>query len=139
MKIQIINGPNLNLLGMREPNIYGAKSFEDYLKELELRFNQHELSYFQSNHEGELIDQVQSCPNRQDGIVINAGGYTHTSIALADALRAVRLPYIEVHISNVFARENFRQTSFLSGSASGVVSGFGLDGYRLAIEGLVYR
>lgn len=139
MKIQIINGPNLNLLGMREPNIYGAKPFEDYLKELEIQFANHELSYFQSNHEGELIDQVQSCLNRQDGIVINAGGYTHTSIALADALRAVRLPYIEVHISNIFAREKFRQTSYLSKSAVGIISGLGLDGYRLAVEGLIYR
>lgn len=139
MKIQIINGPNLNLLGMREPNIYGAQPFEDYLKELEIQFANHELSYFQSNHEGELIDQVQSCLNRQDGIVINAGGYTHTSIALADALRAVRLPYIEVHISNIFAREKYRQTSYLSKSAVGIISGLGLDGYRLAIEGLIYR
>ncbi len=139
MKIQIINGPNLNLLGHREPEVYGVQSFETYFKELEKQFQEHELSWFQSNHEGELIDEVHACLNRQDGIIVNAGAFTHTSIALADALRAVRLPYVEVHLSNIYARERFRRKSYLAKSAQGIITGFGLNSYRLGIEALLQR
>ncbi len=137
MKIQIINGPNLNLLGHREPEVYGVQPFERYFEELTDQFKEHDLSWFQSNHEGELIDEIHACLHRQDGILINAGGYTHSSIALADALRAVRLPYVEIHLSNTHAREHFRKKSYLAKNASGIIMGFGLDSYRLGVEALI--
>ena len=136
MKIQIINGPNLNLLGRREPGIYGARSFEDYLEELRQQYPDVQLSYYQSNHEGDLIDCIHSCGFEVDGIVLNAGAYTHTSVALHDALRAVPAPAVEVHISNVHTREEFRHRSLISAACRGVICGFGLDSYRLAVEAL---
>lgn len=136
MRIQIINGPNLNLLGRREPDVYGSRSFEDYLGELRARYPQHEIAFFQSNCEGELIDKLQEAGFSCDGIVLNAGAYTHTSVALHDTLRAVPAPAVEVHISNVHAREAFRRTSLISPACRGVICGFGLDSYRLAIEAL---
>lgn len=137
MKIQIINGPNLNLLGRREPGIYGSRGFEAYLEELRQRYPQDEILYFQSNIEGELINKIHEVGfGMVDGIVLNAGAYTHTSIALHDALRGIGTPAVEVHISNVHKREEFRHHSMLSTACLGVVLGFGLDGYRLAIEGL---
>ncbi|MBR4534057.1 MAG: type II 3-dehydroquinate dehydratase [Bacteroidaceae bacterium] len=135
-KIQIINGPNLNLLGRREPGIYGARSFEDYLEELRQQYPDVQLSYYQSNHEGDLIDCIHSCGFEVDGIVLNAGAYTHTSVALHDALRAVPAPAVEVHISNVHTREEFRHRSLISAACRGVICGFGLDSYRLAVEAL---
>lgn len=137
MKIRIINGPNLNLLGIRNPEVYGNTSFEDYLEQLRQRFTHCELSYFQSNHEGELVEAVQACMNEVDAIVINAGGYTHTSVAIGDALSAVSLPAVEVHISHVYDRETFRHESRLSHGVMGVITGFGLDSYRLSIEALL--
>lgn len=139
MKIQIINGPNINLLGKREPSIYGARSFEDYLAELKERFPQVEMDYYQSNVEGEMINKIHEVGFDYDGIVLNAGAYTHTSIALQDALRAVSAPTIEVHISNVHQREEFRHRSMISCACIGVICGFGLDSYRLAIEALLER
>ena len=139
MKIQIINGPNINLLGKREPSIYGARSFEDYLVELKKRFPQVEMEYYQSNVEGEMINKIHEVGFDYDGIVLNAGAYTHTSIALQDAIRAVSAPTIEVHISNVHQREEFRHRSMISCACVGVICGFGLDSYRLAIEALVER
>ena len=139
MKIQIINGPNINLLGKREPSIYGARSFEDYLVELKERFPQVEMEYYQSNVEGEIINKIHEVGFDYDGIVLNAGAYTHTSIALQDAIRAVSAPTIEVHISNVHQREEFRHRSMISCACVGVICGFGLDSYRLAIEALVER
>ncbi len=136
MNIQIINGPNLNLLGRREPGIYGSSSFEDYLMELRARYPQHQIDYFQSNSEGALIDKIHEAGFRCDGIVLNAGAYTHTSVALHDALRAVPAPAVEVHISNVHTREEFRHKSLISAACRGVICGFGLDSYRLAIEAL---
>lgn len=136
MNIQIINGPNLNLLGRREPGIYGSSSFEDYLTELRARYPQHQIDYFQSNSEGALIDKIHEAGFRCDGIVLNAGAYTHTSVALHDALRAVPAPAVEVHISNVHTREEFRHKSLISAACRGVICGFGLDSYRLAIEAL---
>lgn len=135
-KIQIINGPNLNLLGRREPEVYGCRSFEDYLEELRAQFPEVQLEYYQSNHEGDLIDCIHACGFDVDGIVINAGAYTHTSIALHDALRAVSTPAVEVHISNVHTREEFRHHSLISAACRGVICGFGLDSYRLAVEAL---
>lgn len=137
MKIAIINGPNLNLLGKREPTIYGAQSFEDYFQQLTQAFPQVELVYFQSNIEGELIDQVQALGFSCQGLVLNAGGYTHTSVALGDAVAAVPAPTIEVHISNVHARENFRHLSHLSAKCKGSIVGLGLQGYELAIRALL--
>lgn len=138
MKIAIINGPNLNLLGTREPGIYGNRAFEGYLESLCKRFSPKvELSYFQSNHEGALIDEIQRIGFDYDGIVLNAGAYTHTSIALADCIKAVSTPVIEVHISNVHSREEFRHRSMISGVCRGVIAGFGLDSYRLAVEALI--
>lgn len=137
MKIQIINGPNINLLGKREPTIYGAVSFDDYLKELRARYPELTLDYFQSNHEGAMIDKIHEVGFSYDGIVLNAGAYTHTSIALHDALRAVTTPAIEVHISNVHQREEFRHRSMISSACVGVICGFGLDSYRLGIEALL--
>lgn len=139
MKIQIINGPNINLLGKREPSIYGARSFEDYLAELKERFPQVEMDYYQSNVEGEMINKIHEVGFGYDGIVLNAGAYTHTSIALQDAIRAVSAPTIEVHISNVHQREEFRHRSMISCACIGVICGFGLDSYRLAIEALLER
>ena len=133
-KIQIINGPNLNLLGKREPTVYGNASFEAYLSELRARFPQCEISYYQSNVEGEIINKSHEVGFEYDGIVLNAGAYTHTSIALHDAIKAVTTPVVEVHISNVHARESFRHVSMISAACRGVILGFGLDSYRLAIE-----
>ncbi|MEJ7587889.1 MAG: type II 3-dehydroquinate dehydratase [Ferruginibacter sp.] len=133
MKIAIINGPNLNLLGTREPGIYGSHTFEDYFKELKLKFPAVELSYYQSNVEGELINEVQRVGFSCDGIIINPGGYTHTSVALGDAIAAIKTPVLEVHISNIFGREEFRKLSFVSGKSVGVISGLGLKGYALAV------
>ena len=133
-RIQIINGPNLNLLGKREPSVYGNQTFETYLEELKVRFPQVELSYYQSNVEGELVNKLHEVGFEADGIIINAGAYTHTSIAIADAIRSITVPVIEVHISNVYQRESFRHHSYLSGACKGCIIGFGLDSYRLAIE-----
>ena len=133
-KIQIINGPNLNLLGKREPPIYGNSSFEDYLQVLRQRYPDCEFAYYQSNVEGELINKIHEVGFSYDGIVLNAGAYTHTSIALHDAIKAVTTPVVEVHISNVHARESFRHVSMLSAACKGVILGFGLDSYRLAVE-----
>ena len=133
-KIQIINGPNLNLLGKREPTVYGNASFEGYLSELRARFRQREISYYQSNVEGEIINKIHEVGFEYDGIVLNAGAYTHTSIALHDAIKAVTTPVVEVHISNVHARESYRHVSMISAACRGVILGFGLDSYRLAIE-----
>ena len=130
-KIQIINGPNLNLLGKREPTVYGNASFEGYLERLRERYPQCEISYYQSNIEGEMINKIHEIGFTYDGIVLNAGAYTHTSIALRDAIKAVTTP---VHISNVHARESFRHVSMISAVCVGVIAGFGLDSYRLAIE-----
>ena len=134
MKILIINGPNLNLLGKREPEIYGSNSFEDFFRKLQLQFKDVELSYYQSNIEGELIDKLHEVGFNFDGIVLNAAAYTHTSVGIGDAVKAIETPVVEVHISNVHAREDFRQKSFISPNASGVIFGFGLQGYELAIQ-----
>ncbi len=140
MKIQIINGPNLNLLGKREPAIYGQQGFESYLQDLRRRYPEDELLYYQSNVEGELINKIHEVGfGLVDGIVLNAGAYTHTSIALHDALKGVETPTIEVHISNVHRREPFRHHSMLSAACVGVICGFGLDSYRLAIEAIKER
>ena len=133
-KIQIINGPNLNLLGKREPTVYGNSSFEDYLDTLRARYPQCEIAYYQSNVEGEMINKIHEVGFTYDGIVLNAGAYTHTSITLHDAIKAVTTPVVEVHISNVYARESFRHVSMLSAACKGVILGFGLDSYRLAVE-----
>lgn len=137
MKIQIVNGPNLNLLGVREPGIYGSESFESYLPKLREQYPEVEIEYYQSNVEGELINKIQEVGFSFDGIVLNAGAYTHTSIALHDCIRAIKCPVVEVHISNVHQREEFRHHSFISAACKGVVCGFGLNSYRLAIEGLL--
>ena len=137
MKIQIINGPNINLLGKREPGIYGSESFDDYLLRLKQLYPQVEIAYFQSNHEGDLIDKLHEVGFDYDGIILNAGAYTHTSIALQDAIRAIKAPVVEVHISNVHAREEFRHKSMISCACKGVILGFGLDSYRLALEALM--
>lgn len=139
MKIQIINGPNINLLGKREPSIYGAKSFENYLEELKAAYPDIEFSYFQSNVEGLMIDKIHEVGFDYDGILLNAGAYTHTSIALQDAIRAVKTPVVEVHISNVHAREEFRHKSMIACACVGVICGFGLNSYRLAVEALTQK
>ena len=139
MKIQIINGPNINLLGKREPSIYGAKSFENYLEELKAAYPDIEFSYFQSNVEGLMIDKIHEVGFDYDGIVLNAGAYTHTSIALQDAIRAVKTPVVEVHISNVHAREEFRHKSMIACACVGVICGFGLNSYHLAVEALTQK
>lgn len=136
-KIQIINGPNLNLLGKREPTVYGNTSFEGYLAELRKHFPQCEITYYQSNVEGEMINKIHEVGFEYDGIVLNAGAYTHTSIALHDAIKSITTPVVEVHISNVHARESFRHVSMISAACKGVILGFGLDSYRLAVEALV--
>ena len=138
-KILIINGPNLNLLGRREPGVYGSRSFEDYYKELRTQYSSVELSYFQSNHEGALIDKLHEVGFDVDGIILNAGAFTHTSVALHDAIRAINAPVVEVHISNVHQREEFRHHSFISAACRGVICGFGLDSYRLALEALLHE
>ena len=135
MKIAIINGPNLNLLGTREPGLYGNQSFDDYFLQLQVEFSQVEFTYFQSNVEGELINELQQANTA--GIILNAGGYTHTSVAIADAVAAISIPVIEVHISNVYAREAYRHESLMAKNCKGVIAGFGLDSYRLAIESLI--
>ena len=137
MKILIINGPNLNLLGVREKGIYGDSSFESYYQPLKARYPQVEFDYFQSNHEGALIDEIHRQGFDVDGIVLNAGAYTHTSIAIADAIRAVKSPVVEVHISNVHSRESYRHVSMIAPACKGVIAGFGLDSYRLAVEALL--
>ena len=137
MKIQIINGPNINLLGKREPGIYGSQSFDDYLVMLKKRYPEVEIAYYQSNCEGNLIDKLQEVGFDVDGIILNAGAYTHTSIALQDAIRAIKAPVVEVHISNVHVREEFRHKSMISCACKGVILGFGLDSYRLALEALI--
>ena len=139
MKIQIINGPNINLLGKREPGIYGARSFEDYFMELKSRYPEVEFEYYQSNVEGEMINKLHEVGFDYEGIVLNAGAYTHTSIALQDAIRAIPSPVIEVHISNVHQREEFRHKSMISCACVGVICGFGLDSYRLAVEALLAK
>jgi 3-dehydroquinate dehydratase-2 len=136
-KIIIINGPNLNLLGVREPEIYGTQSFEQYFKELVVEFPMVHLECVQSNVEGAIIDSIQKTGFTYDGIILNAGGYTHTSVAIADAIAAVKAPVIEVHISNPYAREEFRHKSLISGKCRGVIAGFGLASYKLAINALM--
>ncbi|MFA7473762.1 MAG: type II 3-dehydroquinate dehydratase [Spirosomataceae bacterium] len=135
--ILIINGPNLNLLGKRQPEIYGSRGFEDYFQQLKEKFSEVSLSYFQSNHEGALIDKIHEVGFSFDGIVINAGGYTHTSVALADALSSVTCPAVEVHISNIHAREKFRHHSYLTPVCKGMICGLGLQGYELAVQYLL--
>ncbi|PJJ79185.1 type II 3-dehydroquinate dehydratase [Mucilaginibacter auburnensis] len=137
MNIQIINGPNLNLLGVREKSIYGDASFDTYLTELKKRYPDVNISYYQSNVEGEIINKLHEIGFSFDGIVLNAGAYTHTSIAIADAIAAIKTPVIEVHISNVHKREAFRHHSYLSANCKGVILGFGMDSYRLGIESLI--
>jgi 3-dehydroquinate dehydratase-2 len=137
MKIMIINGPNLNLLGKREPEKYGKASFEDFLVDLRKNYPQFNIEYYQSNVEGEIINEIQKAGFIHDGIILNAGGYTHTSVAIADAIAAVKAPVIEVHITNIAAREEFRHTSLIGRNCAGSIAGFGLDSYRLAIEALI--
>ena len=134
MKVLIINGPNLNLLGKREPEVYGSESFETYFETLKNQFNTIELTYYQSNIEGELISKLQEVGFSYDGIILNAGAYTHTSIGIADAIKAITTPVVEVHISNTFSRETFRHQSFISPHAKGVIIGFGLKSYELALQ-----
>ena len=139
MKIQIINGPNLNLLGVREKSIYGDSSFETYFEELKKRFADVELSYYQSNVEGEIINKLHEVGFSVDGIVMNAGAYTHTSVAIADAIAGIKTEVVEVHISNVYKREEFRHVSMLAKNCRGVIAGFGMDSYRLAIESFITK
>lgn len=139
MRIQIINGPNINLLGKREPSIYGAVTFEDYLVELRKNYPDIQIDYYQSNVEGEMINKIHEVGFDYDGIIMNAGAYTHTSIALQDAIKAVTAPVIEVHISNVHARESFRHVSMIACACKGVICGFGLNSYRLALEALLNK
>lgn len=134
MHLLIINGPNLNLLGKREPEVYGTETFEDFLEKLKADFPDTEISYYQSNIEGEIITKIQEAGFALDGIVLNAGAYTHTSVGIADAVKAVNAPVIEVHISNTYSRETFRHQSYLSPVCAGVIVGFGLKGYKLAIQ-----
>jgi 3-dehydroquinate dehydratase II len=134
LQLAIINGPNLNLLGTREPHIYGNHTFEQYLETLQSQFPDIQLTYFQSNVEGELINHLQECIGNTSGIILNAGAYTHTSIALADAIAAIQIPTIEVHISNIMAREEYRKTSYIASKCIGSISGLGLDGYQLAVQ-----
>ncbi len=136
MKIQIINGPNLNLLGKREEKIYGSQKFEDYLEILRNKYPDDDISYFQSNIEGEIINKLHEVGFTYDGIIINAGGYTHTSVAIRDAIAAIKAPVVEVHISNILSRENFRHVSVISPNCRGSIMGFGFDSYRLGIESL---
>jgi len=137
MKIQIINGPNLNLLGIREKSIYGNTGFESYLEDLRKQYPNIQLDYYQSNVEGELINKLHEIGFSYDGVVLNAGAYTHTSVAIADAIAAITTPVIEVHISNVYKREEFRHHSMLAASCKGVIAGFGLESYRLGVESFI--
>lgn len=137
MKLIIINGPNLNLLGKREPEVYGNKTFEDYFSELQFKFQDVQLEYYQSNIEGELIDKIQEVGFTHNGIVLNAASYTHTSVGIGDAVKAVKAPVVEVHISNTHKREDFRHVSYISSGAKGVILGFGLQSYDLAIQSLL--
>lgn len=136
MKIRIINGPNLNLLGKREPELYGHEAWEDFFPSLQERFPQHEITFFQSDVEGILANAIQTAGRECEAVVLNAGAYTHTSIALADAVRSIDIPVIEVHLTNIYARESARRNSMLAAACRGIIAGFGLDGYRLAIENL---
>jgi 3-dehydroquinate dehydratase-2 len=138
-KIQIINGPNLNLLGKREPSVYGATGFDDYLPELKKRFGDCEIGYYQSNVEGELINKLHEVGFSFDGVVLNAGAYTHTSVAIHDAIGAIKTPVVEVHISNVYAREEFRHKSLITSKCAGLITGFGLEGYAMAIGFLIKK
>src|SRR3984885_10081305 len=137
MKIAIINGPNLNLIGTRETDIYGSESFEHYFNKLRKKYETIDFDYYQSNVEGEIINELQSAALKMDGIILNAGAYTHTSIAIGDAIAAVKTPVVEVHISNIYAREEFRKYSHISAKCAGTISGFGLKGYMLAVESLM--
>lgn len=137
MKIAIINGPNLNLIGTREKGIYGSKSFEEYFQMLRNKFSKIDFDYYQSNVEGELVNEIQAAAKAMDGIILNAGAYTHTSIAIGDAIAAIKIPVVEVHISNIAAREDFRKHSYISSVCSGTLFGFGLDGYELAVQALL--
>jgi len=137
MKILIINGPNLNLLGEREPEVYGKQTFNDYFTSLQFKLREVELSHFQSNHEGEIIDKLHEARLHFDGVVLNAAAYTHTSVAIADAVKAINIPVVEVHISNTAARENFRKHSYIAPYASGVITGFGMKSYELAVLSFV--
>lgn len=139
MRIAIINGPNLNLLGTRQPGIYGKQSFDDYFKELKAQYPKVQFTYFQSNIEGELVSAIQEMATAHDAIILNAAAYTHTSVAIGDVVAAVDCPVVEVHISNVQARETFRHHSYIAKNAVGVISGFGMAGYRLAVEFLVEK
>jgi 3-dehydroquinate dehydratase II len=138
MKIAIINGPNLNLLGQREKDIYGNKNFEDYLKKLREDYKRLDFTYFQSNVEGELINKIHEFGFSYDGIILNAGGYTHTSVALADAIASIKTPVVEVHISNIFAREDYRHVSYIGAKCKGSISGFGLNSYELAVMAFLH-
>lgn len=137
MNLIIINGPNLNLLGIREKNIYGEQSFEEFLSELKSSYPEHNIEYYQSNVEGEIIDKLHETGFTYEGIILNAGGYTHTSVAIPDAISAIASPVVEVHISNIFSREDYRRISLIAPVCKGSISGFGLDSYRLAIESFV--
>lgn len=137
MRIIILNGPNLNLTGQREPAIYGNKTFASYLPELKAAFPDIEIAYLQSNHAGHMIDVIQEVSRNYSGLVVNAGGYSHTSISMADALKAMSIPYVEVHLSNIHARESYRHTSLMSGAAKAVICGAGMLGYKWALEFLV--
>ncbi|MBQ9555063.1 MAG: type II 3-dehydroquinate dehydratase [Muribaculaceae bacterium] len=140
MNIHIINGPNLNLVGLREPEVYGNRSLDQYLRELIEQFPQHTIDVYQSNIEGEIVDRLQEVGFDQDsGVVLNAGGYTHTSVAIADAVAAITAPVVEVHISNIYAREPFRHKSLLSPVCQGIIAGFGLDSYRLALHSFIIK
>ncbi len=134
MNIHIINGPNLNLLGIREKSVYGEQNFDAYLADLQSKYSILEITYFQSNVEGEIINKLHEIGFSADGIILNAGGYTHTSVAIADAIAAIQTPVVEVHISNVYAREEYRHVSLMAKNCRGVIAGFGLDSYRLALE-----
>ena len=137
MKIAIINGPNLNLVGTREPGVYGSETFDAYFQKLRKEYENIDFDYFQSNVEGELVNEIQSADKRADGIILNAGAYTHTSIAIGDAIAAIKTPVIEVHISNVYSREDFRKFSHIAAKCTGTISGFGLKSYLLAVESLI--
>jgi 3-dehydroquinate dehydratase II len=139
MKIIIINGPNLNLTGKREPAIYGSKGFDTLIPELEDAFKEAEIAYFQSNIEGELIDKIQAAGQEYSGIIINPGGYSHTSVAISDAIAAVEIPVIEVHLSNIYKREEYRHVSLTAKNCLGLISGFGMDSYNLACHYLIGR
>ena len=139
MKIAIINGPNLNLLGSRETDIYGSESFEHYFNKIRKKYETIDFDYYQSNVEGELINELQSAGQRMDGIILNAGGYTHTSVAIGDTIAALKIPVVEVHISNIEAREDFRKVSHITAKSAGTIFGFGLKGYLLAVESFLNK